>query len=269
MRPFRLIGIVFLWLASASLALLPAQFVQHRRKAFQVAPGSGTNPGTSNLEAWWNFEANGNDSSGNSRTLSNADLALSYTTGLVGNAADSTAGNRYYLFRSDEAWMTPGGAFSIGAWVKFSDGQSGAVQGIIGQFGGAGNRAYYMRATSVGSIGFVVSSDGTATTSVASSVTATNGATGWYFVVGVFVPSTSLTIYVGTGSSITTDTNTTSIPAGIHPSSSVFNVGTSENTSANTLIGQTDSAFFYSKALTADDVTWLFNGGAGRAFADL
>ncbi len=53
MRPFRLIGIVFLWVASASLALLPAQFVQHRRKAFQAAPA------TYLLEE--NFEATGYD----------------------------------------------------------------------------------------------------------------------------------------------------------------------------------------------------------------
>ncbi len=270
MRPFRLIGIVCLWLASASLALLPAQFVQHRRKAFQVAPGSGTNPGTSNLEAWWNFEANGNDSSGNSRTLFNADLAPSYTAGLVGNALDTSAGNRYWVERADAAWMQPAGAFSIGAWAKFNDGQYTASQGVITQFSSVGNRAYSLRVNSTGNVAFIVSGDGTNLVINTSSVTIPNGATGWYLFVGVFVPSTSTKIYVASTSvAPAVVTETTSIPARVYDSSTTLDVGTIDRTSANALIGQIDSAFFYSKELTADDVTWLWNNGLGRQYSEL
>ncbi len=108
MKPFRLIGIVFLWLASASLALLPAQFVQHRRKAFQVAPPSGylinedfegTGYDNSNENGWVEVSGDTLENYTTNVAKGSQSLALAISGGAAGEVyATFASGTTMYAF---------------------------------------------------------------------------------------------------------------------------------------------------------------------------
>ncbi len=129
MRPFRLIGIVFLWLASASLALLPAQFVQHRRKAFQAAPATylinqnfeGT--GYDNGETWTESGTPNEDAT----PALVGSQSLEYTGSNQNAYASFTAQTTVYAYaqvrRMSQPTGTNGGVFSL----RSTDGVTGRV----------------------------------------------------------------------------------------------------------------------------------------------
>lgn len=103
----------------------------------------------------------------------------------------------------------PTGGMTLTCWCKglASGGSAGSMMGTQGS---SGNRGFHFGPNNTGTVFFTVASD--ATTLFATSVTG-HSATVWTRYVGVYVPSTSVTIY---RNGIQVTQNTTSVPASIY-----------------------------------------------------
>lgn len=233
----------------------------------ESSSGGGTSPGTSSLLAWWAL-ANTLDASGNGRNLSVVS-SPSYTTGLVGNGGLLDTTNEWWSI-SDADWQTPTGSFSVGGWFKPSDGRPDTFgSGIFGKWGTTGaNRSWLLINSTSGSMSFLVSADGTntAVTSTSTTLLANGAASAYVFLVGVFESSTSVKLYVN---GVLEGNITASVPASVNNGTQSIGLGGYNSGSAYVSQGMFDEFFMYEKVLTADNVTWLYNSGAGKTFNDL
>lgn len=227
------------------------------------AAGGGNSPGTTNLVAYYSLENATDAHTGGYNLTENG--TPTYVAAKVANGWLKDAANEF-LSLADNAAFEPGaGAWSVAFWVKLTDATPAADAGLVGKYNFISNqRSWVVNQKTDGQTRVVVSSNGAVTT-LLSTTDARSDAT-WYHVVAVYVPSTSLKIYIN-GS--LNNTNTTSIPASIHNSNASFKIGAwanDENLSSN---GTYDEVAIYSKELSADNVTWLYNSGNGRAYVDL
>lgn len=219
-------------------------------------PAALADPGAS-IVAWWSMdETSGNraDSTG-SYDLTDVNTVGS-TTGLVGNAASFDSANSEYLSSATFPDCSDRD-FSIIGWVRIVD--TSLTQRIFSNFGGAGSRSLYLRNVG-GALQVLISSDGTASTSrgLGSSVDNT-----WHF---VYFYHDSVNDEIG-GSVDDGSVLSSAYSGGCYGSGSPWYVG-GESTSQN-LTGDVDELVWYDQVLSAADVTYLYNGGAGRAYADV
>lgn len=189
-------------------------------------------------------DENGNayDSSVQGRTLTNVS-SLQYSTynGLAPYAIHD--GSADYLTRADEAGLDITGALTWGCWMRSNDAPAGN-ESLVNKWNATGNlRAYLLRLTSTPDFCCLVSLDGTAETSVTSSVTYAPDV--WFHVVGRYTPSTELAIFVNGTKTV----NTTSIPASLFNSSSAFRVG-ANGAAGEVLDGDTALPFLCAAALS-------------------
>ncbi len=194
------------------------------------------------------------DLSGQGRTLTNNSAAAFGLSGVVSYGIGD--GSADYFSRADEAGLSITGALSWGGWF-YSDDAPAGIETFIGKWNtGLNNRAFVLRMTSTPDYRALVSSNGTAETSVTSSVAYT--AASWKFVVGVYVPSTSLKIYINSGGLMTATTNTTSIPASLADTAAAFTIQ-ANGTPGEYLDGRSSNCFVSAYSLTAGWVQWLFD----------
>jgi hypothetical protein len=229
-----------------------------------LSVGPRNNPGASaglkdGLLAWYNFEANGNDSHTTARNLTVAGTPT-YAAGKVNNAAFLDGSAELLFWRSDEVLQTPGPRTWAG-WVYFDDLLADySIAAIVND-----STANLLRLAldSANTRLKLYTPDGNITKG-------TIAATTWYFVVVTFNPATN---------TWTLDVNNSGTPASINdsiPSPSaagdVFVMGVDGNGDAvyiNTLKGGLDSWGFWGRILTAAELTSLYNSGNGKAYADL
>lgn len=218
------------------------------------------------LVGWWDLEANGNDSHTGGKTLTAVNTPT-FAAGKIGNAASFVAVSAQYFSRNDETDFDITAALTIGAWVNFTSLANN--RGILAKYLGTGEqRSYQIAVNSAGAAQFILSTDGTSgTVKTAASANGAITTSAWYFIVGVFNASTIQKIYVN---GVEAGTQA-SPPAAIFSSSANFWIGaqfgiTPENNMMNGLV---DSAFVFSRALTPDEITYLYNAGAGRSYSQL
>lgn len=236
------------------------------------------NPGTTNLAAWWSLnETSGtrNDSHGTNHLTVGG--STSYAAGLVGNAVDLEAATLDYLSVADNASMSMGGTdFTIAGWVRLES-KPAVVQTVIARYSNAtaAQREYIVRyATGADRFQFYIVTytggvPGVGTTlSLAQADTfgAVSTAT-WYFVACKYVLASRI--------------NYISINGGAWNASAAHAVGQSmADTATLTAVGAYSDPLFhwdglldelcvYRRAVTDDEITWLYNGGAGRAYSAL
>lgn len=140
---------------------------------------------------------------------------------------------------------------TLGGWFWFDSVAANA--GLIGKFTPTGDqRSYALLLVAGGTARMAVSSAGTAATTV--TVDSATLATGqWYFIVGRFVPSTELSIFVNS----TEVLNTTSIPASVFNSTAIFEIGGFDGV-ANLLDGRASLCFLCANALPDAIISSLF-----------
>jgi hypothetical protein len=166
-----------------------------------------------------------------------------------------------YLARADETDLDILGTeainassvrgLTLGGWFWFDALSGGTARGIIGKNVVTGNqRSYVIFITVADVFQFAVSVDGTATTTVNSTVTPATGQ--WYFMVGRFIPSTEISIFVNG----TETPNTTSIPASIFNSTAAFEIGRFLANNANVIDGRATFCFLSMNALPD---AWIFS----------
>ena len=122
----------------------------------------------------------------------------------------------------------------------------GKVSNVAGQF------SYFIIKDTALDLLFRISTDGTALVSVTSSISLLNNT--WYFIVGRFIPSTELAIFVST----TKNTFTTAIPATIFNSAANFSIGRITGVTGADMRGRASLCFLSANALSDALINGLF-----------
>lgn len=227
------------------------------------------NPGRSSLEAWWALEESSgtrSDSHGANHLSPSGSPASG--TGVVGSALDLESTTSDYLSRASTASLQFGDeSFSVAAWVKLESKQ--AFHTLIGKYDASASPKsewelnyrsttdrfrFIVSANDAGSVQGVVSSNVFGAPSLAT----------WYFVVGVHdAAGNTVQISVNAGTA-----DSAAYSGGCHASTADITIGLRNNTGVlNYGDGLHDEVCVYRKALSADEITWLYNGGAGRSYA--
>lgn len=129
---------------------------------------------------------------------------------------------------------------SIGGWFYFD--ALGSLNGLMTKDNNSSQRSYRLTKTAGNLIQFGISNTGSASVTVDSAAVSTAGQ--WIFACGVFVPSTSIRVYLNNNAPVI---NTTSIPATIFNSSSALEFGRWAGT--NYLDGRISICFLTASAL--------------------
>ena len=186
-------------------------------------PGSGVGGGSTVLNAV-------TDKSGNGLHLStNGNARIAYPSSTRLFSVMSFDGTNSYFSHADAAIFDITGAdlpvaaaqiggVTIGGWFYATDATPAATMALIGKSNTPSNTSYWIRLNTGGTVTFDVSTDGS--TIVSATSAAISDAT-WYFVVGRFTPSTSMSIRING----TVVTNSTSIPATLFNSNAPFQIG--------------------------------------------
>ncbi len=133
---------------------------------------------------------------------------------------------------------------TVGCWFSL-DVLPAVSDGIISKDGIVANRGYALRAKSDNTIDFFISGNGAALTIVAGAVVNTAQ---WYFLVGRFIPSTEVAIFVDGEKNV----NTTAIPVSINISTQNFEIGRFFNDNTRVVSGKIRDAFICASALEDD-----------------
>lgn len=225
-----------------------------------------TNPGTTGLVEWFPAAEAGGDRVGAHAGIVAAVGAGSpgIRTGKVGDAVDITPGGWLYV-----AAGAPSGNFRIdtgedatfGCWVYFDGAPSFSYP--FCRWDGGGDWGLTCHAGQAGA--FVSDGGGGASAGVTGG---TISATTWHFLAGVFEGAVGafgrISLYLD-GAVI----GTTNLVTGHAPGDQRTFIGTLNAGGFGSMDGADDELFFYSRALSTDELDWLYNAGAGRSYADL
>jgi len=171
-------------------------------------------------------------------------------------AYNFTAASSQYLSAPDTASLDITGAITLAAWVKSSG--SYGTRGIVSKFETAtNNRSYALYINASGQLLVALAPNGTAL-NVRSDTGSTILGTNWRHVAATFVPSTSVTLYVG-GVAESTTNNSQLIPSSIYSGAASLWVGSVSNTTS-TWDGLIAEASIYNAALTAAEIASLAKG---------
>lgn len=225
------------------------------------------NPGRENLEAWWTLdEASGTrvDSHGANNLTDN--FTVTQAAGKVGNAAQFAVANTEYLDIVDNVSLSMGDIdFTICAWAYLDSKPGAGGRGVLAKYNaGAGEREYLIQyRLDTNRIQFLWGTNGGAT---GNSIPADNFgvvSTGaWMFIVAGH-NGNNVFISVNNGAKNTAGDNGT-----LHDSTSNFHLG-SQNGTSETWDGRIDETCLYKRVLSSAEITWLWNSGDGRTYADL
>jgi hypothetical protein len=161
------------------------------------------------------------DLSGQGRTLTNTNTGRSQDAAFV--AAGSFNGASSRCDRADEAGLDVTGNLTIGAWMYPTS--FGTNVQPISKDGAAGQFSYHIQRLAGNAYQFQVSSDGGGGGLKSIDSAGTYSSQGWHFVVGRFITSTEIAIYVNgvkTSSAV-------GVPASIFNSNSAFSIGSWPN----------------------------------------
>lgn len=211
------------------------------------------------LVAFWRLdEASGtrNDSAGANHLTDNN--TVTQAVGKVGNAAQFTAANSEYLSRVDNAALSMGDIdFTIAAWV-YVDARD-ADRTIVAKRNTTADLRieYLLRANSVNQFEFYISDDGGANFNVVQTATGTVVVGAWHFLVA-WHEAAANTIKIQLDNATPISAATTLSPVDTtHP----LTIGGFAG--GQFWDGRGDATGIWKRALTADERTELWNGGAG------
>ena len=225
------------------------------------------NPGTIGLEAWWSLDEESGvrvDAHG-SNDLADNNTVL-FDTGIVNNAADFELATTEFLSIADNASLSFGDEdFSVGFWKKLES--NPAIVAPVSKWNFTNNdREYqflYRDADQI--IEFRVSDDGTNVAQIPATTFGSLSLATFYFVVGVHDSVNNLIKISVNATAFDTLAHTT----GCNDNIASLVIGADDDGAVNHFDGLIDEAFVYRKALSADNIGWLYNGGSGRAYQEL
>ena len=201
--------------------------------------------GDADLVSYYRFENSLNDEKGTNNLTDNG--STNTASGKFGQARNFEADSTQYAKKTTATHPTGNSAFSISLWVNLESTGVDRVFFAIGVDGGSPTAAGVYLEGSSGKFAFsFASSNG----KVLSSTIPSTGT--WYYVVGVYDTS-STKIYVNGVLENTTTYSSGNLSAGD------LNVGSWVN-NAGVHDGDIDDAAIFSKALTAEDINYLYSG---------
>lgn len=217
---------------------------------------------TDSLISFWELEeASGtrNDSFSTNHLTDNNTVTQS--AGKVGNAATFTTANSESLTRADNASLSTGNIdFSIALWVNPSAVSS---KGVFYK-GDSSGIEYALTTRGTGVFRFEVdSAAGLAGINQVESTTTYTTST-WYFVVCQHDSVNDLIKISVNGGTF----DTTAYSAGCWDSATSLYIGT-DGDFGDFFGGSIDQAGFWKKILDSSDITFLYNSGSGRSYAEI
>jgi len=222
---------------------------------------------TDNLISWWSLEETGgsriDDHGVNDLTDNNTVLS---GTGIIGNGADFEVTNTEYLSIPDasQTGLDISGDLSINLWL-YGESFSGAhITTFVDKTNAntAGQRSYFFDYDNGGNLCFQNSSDGT--TNSQECVAWTPSTATWYMITLTYnSTSNAKKFYINGSQQGTTQTGTQS---GIFNSAASLNIGKYSTIYSD---GIKDEFAIWSKVLTTDEITELYNSGVGLTYSDL
>ena len=186
----------------------------------------------SNFKGVWHMEEDpstvgATDSTASGYTLTSAGSMTSgdSVSGKIGNAVDLDGSNDYlYVTKANGASLNITGALTISAWAARFNGAPVANEGVAtiwwNYTGYTNKRQYMLGLNGSQQVQGYISNDGTNNKAANGTADIVDGS--WKHLALVYVPSTSLTLYVD---GVQVAQNTTSIPASLYSSTGMFAVG--------------------------------------------
>ncbi len=204
-------------------------------------------PPPPDMVSWWPGDGNTTDiQSGNNGTLQGG---ATFATGEVGQAF-SLNGTNQYVEIPDSANVSITGPMTIDAWINTNDNAN--EHAIVEKYDGGGTNGYFFRLNSGGHLGAGMCNASTCSAVVG----ATQVTTGTFHHVAAVFDGTNLRVYLdgvldGTASSVSpTD--------GVNP----LEIGARGGSPFNFFTGLIDEVEVFSRALTADEVQFIYDAGS-------
>lgn len=221
-----------------------------------------------NLIAYYSLdEASGNaiDAHG-SNDLTETGGTIASTTGKVGNCRDFEADDTEQFELADNAALSTGDIdFTIACWVKVEAGSGTVFPVAVSKHSAtAAQREYLLYFdTTANRFALAVYVSTSQIDVVANNFGAVSQDT-WYHLVAWHDSVNDLIgISVNAGTA-----DTTLHSGGVNDGNAAFQIGAASAASLH-WDGLIDEVGFWKRKLTAEEITWLYNGGAGRSYADI
>jgi hypothetical protein len=252
--------------SGVSLATGKTRHVRHDGESvYPVAPEQATTPSTltSSLVAYYKLDEWAGmrlDSVGTGHLTDNN--TVTQNPGKLGAAAQFTAANSEYLSVADNPALSMGNIeFTVCAWVYLDSKTAArtvcAKRGVAGVSGGEFSLVYD---NSADRFLFSVFDSTTGANTATANIFGSPSTGTWYFLVGM-VEGGNVKISVN-GGAFNTTAKTVTIPDSAHP----FYIGAQQPTPTFFWDGRIDTVGIWKRALTAADLTELYNGGAGKEY---
>lgn len=223
--------------------------------------GGGGNPLTK-LQNYWEC----GDTIDSHGTADVTLTSVTYGTGLIGNAWDTNGGQ----IQTPDGAHSSTGNFSLAMWVYFDTRSANDYLCWNCWHGSSGAYVpgdWMLIVNGSNQVQFYMSVDGTFNSSAGDTVLTsahTVGTGAWHFVVITFDSTSKLM-------QISVDNNTlesTTHTGTYYNAGDVLRFGRLTETYVHAFDGRYDCVGYFTDVLTQDEVTWLYNSGAGRAYAD-
>jgi hypothetical protein len=256
---------------SANTYAVGGQYTEGAPKDF-ISDSSGTL--TTNLNGYWPLNENSDSSSavtrydhyGTSHLTDNNTVASAYGNGLRNNVADLEASNSEFLEVGDNSALSTGDIdFSISAWVKMES-KPGSNMRIISKSDSASVREYeVLWSTSSDRFIFLIyDNTGTEIDRATANNLGAPSLDTWYHIVA-WHDSVANTVNIKVNNG-TADSSSTG-GAGPVDTSANFRIGAAQSTESFFFDGLIDEVGFWKKALSASEITALYNSGSGTTLA--
>lgn len=213
-------------------------------------PGNVLGSGVTGNLYYADLSGHGLDLTRNAGTFIIADTAQSglfsyYWFNGTSGYANHTDANILDIVGTESGIWSDQRGLTIGGWFKFDVATPAAEENLMGKYNPSGNqRSYLLKRTTAGRIQMQASTDGaTQFNSGSNAVMATDT---WYFVVGKYVPSTSIATYIN---GQLDSQQTSSIPASLFNSTAQFSMGANSNGPSNYFDGQASLCFLCAAAV--------------------
>lgn len=221
---------------------------------------------TDNLISYWKFDESSGDAADahGSNTLTNNNTTP-FVAGKINNAADMerTSAQSFSIADASQSGLDITGDFSIQMWLKVEADPTGVAYVLqdkrAGDTGG-----YSVRYADDGAIRLIARwKDGANASEGHIDQTLTAGS--WFHVVfAINTDGPNGTIYVnGSGTALTMDATAATV---ISNTAAAFVLGDQPTPAGNSYDGLMDEVGIWDRVLTSDEVTELYNGGAGLAY---
>lgn len=221
-----------------------------------------------NLAAFWDFEdldfTDTNDVHGTSH-LTNNNIVVT-AAGKVGLAADFETDSSQNLSVGDNAALSMGDIeATFVAWVQLESAPGTPKMTVLAKDSGTSGEYYLQYNGGTSRFELTVcgaSAFGSLTAVVGNNFGAASLAT-WYFLVAQHDPvANTIALSINNGTP-----NSAAHSAGIFDGTGTFRIG--GDSFAENFDGLVDQVGIWKRLLTGAEITWLYNSGAGRSYADI